>query len=259
MYTALAITHVAFEGLGSLGRTLKRADFNIEVIDACTQNLREIDSLAPDLLIVMGGPIGVYDHDDYPFIQAEIDLLRSRLVAKLPTLGICLGAQLIAAALGAKVYPGEHGKEIGWAPIHRVSDSMIPDWFMPLLNPDIRVLHWHGDTYDLPQEAVHLAGTPHYPNQAFTVGNYAVAFQFHPEVTVRGLENWYVGHAFELAHECIEIRQLREDSHCFGPLLETAAQHVWQQWLDHVFKPTRYTHGNMVKVIDPWISTDGFG
>ena len=122
---ALAIIHVAFEDLGSLGIELTHAGFDIEVVDACTANLRAINALDPDLMVVLGGPVGVYERDAYPFIEVEIDLLRSRLAAKRPTLGICLGAQLMAAALGARVYPGMNGKELGWAPVHIGSDLSV--------------------------------------------------------------------------------------------------------------------------------------
>jgi GMP synthase (glutamine-hydrolysing) len=241
MRTALAITHVAFEDLGSLGTELTHAGFNIEVIDACTANLRAINALAPDLMVVLGGPIGVYERDAYPFIEVEFDLLRSRLAAKRPTLGICLGAQLMAAALGARVYPGTHGKELGWAPVYVSSDLNAPPWFRALLSPELRVLHWHGDTFDLPAGATHLARTAHYANQGFVVGNYALALQFHLEVTVQGLERWYVGHANELAQARICVRQLREESRTFGPELETVASRVWRQWLDLASKPSRTT------------------
>jgi GMP synthase (glutamine-hydrolysing) len=235
----LTIIHVAFEDLGSLGIELAHAGFDIEVIDACTANLRAINALDPDLMVVLGGPVGVYERDAYPFIEVEIDLLRSRLAAKRPTLGICLGAQLMAAALGARVYPGMHGKELGWAPVQVGSDLSVPPWFGALLSPELRVLHWHGDTFDLPAGATHLAGTAHYANQGFVVGNYALALQFHLEVTVQGLERWYVGHASELAQAGISVRQLREESRTFGPKLETVASQVWRKWLDHVSNPQK--------------------
>jgi GMP synthase (glutamine-hydrolysing) len=234
MRTALAITHVAFEDLGSLGIELLQAGFNIQLIDACTVNLRAIDTLNPELVIVLGGPIGIYERDAYPFLEAEILLLRSRLAAKRSTLGICLGAQLMAAALGARVYPGSYGKELGWAPIHSDSGCSLPPWFGALLNPELRVLHWHGDTFDLPSGVRRLAGTARYANQAFSVEEYALALQFHPEVTVQGLERWYVGHACELAQAGICVRQLRAESHTFGPALETAARQFWRQWLHFV-------------------------
>jgi GMP synthase (glutamine-hydrolysing) len=237
MRTALAITHVAFEDLGSLGDVLTKAGFLVETIDACTANLETIDACAPDLLIVLGGPIGVYDADAYPFIQSEIKLLKTRLAAKLPTLGICLGAQLMAAALNAKVYPGAHGKELGWTPI-RAGSASSPSWFASLLAAELHVLHWHGDTFDLPAAAVHLAGTSCYPNQAFMLGSHALALQFHPEVTVQGLECWYVGHACELSSAGIDVSRLREDSHRFGPDLEHAAHGFWEQWLDYALPDT---------------------
>jgi GMP synthase (glutamine-hydrolysing) len=235
MRTVLAITHVAFEDLGSFGIELTHSGFNIEIIDACTTDIGSIDSLGADLLVVLGGPISVYDRDDYPFINAEVELLSSRLAAQRPTLGICLGAQLMAAALGARVYPGSRGKELGWAPIQAPPDGSTPPWFGPLLSPGLRVLHWHGDTFDLPDGAERLAETADYANQAFVVGRFALALQFHPEVTVRGLERWYVGHATELAQAGIRVHDLREASRTFGPELEIVGRHFWRQWLDQLF------------------------
>jgi GMP synthase (glutamine-hydrolysing) len=234
MLTILAITHVPFEDLGSLDIALTRAGFKSEVIDACTANLHVVDALDPDLMVVLGGPVGVYEREAYPFIELEIELLRARLAARRPTLGICLGAQLMATALGARVYPGTSGKELGWASVHSGSDLIVPTWFQTLLTPQLHVLHWHGDTFDLPAGATHLARTARYANQAFSFGSYALALQFHPEVTVQGLERWYVGHAHELAQAGFPVRRLREETRIFGPKLEAAAGKFWQQWLDHV-------------------------
>lgn len=234
MRKALALIHLAFEDLGSLGTELTRAGYTIDTVDACTADLRAIDPLTPDLLIILGGPIGVYEREAYPFLDAETDLIRSRLAEKLPTLGICLGAQLIAAAAGASVYPGSQGKEIGWASIQAGTDAIDHPFFSELLVPELRVLHWHGDTFDLPEDAHHLARTAAYPNQAFAIGQHALGLQFHPEVTAQNLERWYVGHACELAHAEIGIPQLREDSRVFAPQLETAAQRFWQGWLKSI-------------------------
>ncbi|RKP46210.1 glutamine amidotransferase [Pararobbsia silviterrae] len=235
MRRALAITHVAFEDLGSLEPALLEAGFDIESIDACTADLRAIDPEEADLLVVLGGPIGVYERETYPFIGPEIELIRERLAARLPTLGICLGAQLLAAALDAKVYPGTAGKEIGWAPVQAVPGVVAPPWFDSVLEPGLRVLHWHGDTFDLPDGATLLASTAQYRNQAFAVGDYALGLQFHPEVTAQRLERWLVGHASELAQARTDIHALRSQSHAFAPVLETAAQLLWQQWLTAAF------------------------
>lgn len=234
MRKALALVHLAFEDLGSLGTELTEAGYAIEVVDVSTADLHAIDSLAPDLLVILGGPIGVYEQGAYPFLPAEIDLIRLRLAAKLPTIGICLGAQLMAAAAGAAVYPGTRGKEIGWAPIHAAADTSLHPFFSELLSPDLHVLHWHGDTFDLPAGAHHLASTTLYANQAFAIGEHALGLQFHPEVTEQNLERWYVGHACELAHAQISVEQLRRDSSLFAPKLEAAAQRFWQRWLNGI-------------------------
>lgn len=235
MRRALAITHVAFEDLGSIEPELIDAGFDIEVIDACTADLRAIDPSEPDLLIVLGGPIGVYERETYPFIGPELALIGERLAARRPTLGICLGAQLLAAALGANVYPGTAGKEIGWSPVQAVPGVTAPPWFESVLEPGLRMLHWHGDTFDLPEGATLLASTEQYRNQAFAIGDYALGLQFHPEVTAQGLERWLVGHASELAAARVDTHTLRVQSHAFAPVLETAAQLLWQQWLTAAF------------------------
>lgn len=235
MRTALTINHVAYEDAGTLATELAELGFYSSIVDACTADLREIDPLSPDLLIVLGGAIGVYERDAYPFVDDEIALIRARLEAKRPTLGICLGAQLVAAALGAKVYPGSQGKEIGWAPVEAGKDAALYPAFVSLLAESRCFLHWHGDTFELPPHARHLAATPRYPNQAFAIENYALGLQFHPEVTARGLERWYVGNACELANAKIDVARLREESRRFAPQLEVAARRFWRAWLDETF------------------------
>lgn len=231
MLKATAITHVAFEGLGSLEPQLRRAGYTIDMVDACTADLRSAVIEESDLLIVLGGPIGVYECESYPFLKAELDLLRSRLARKRPTFGICLGAQLIAAAAGADVYPGSQGREIGWGTIHAGPAVAECPGFERFLDPGLRVLHWHGDTFDLPANSFHLAGTDAYPNQAFVIERHTLALQFHPEVTARGLERWYVGHAVELGKAGIYVPQLRQQSETFAAPLEEVAQHFWKEWL----------------------------
>ncbi len=118
---AVVFSHLPFEDLGSLQPALEQRGFAIQTIDVATARFPLPETERCDLLIVMGGPIGVYDSGDYPFLTGEIDALRQRLAARKPTLGICLGAQLMAAALGARVYHGDRGAEIGWFPI-------LPAW-----------------------------------------------------------------------------------------------------------------------------------
>lgn len=231
---AVVLSHLPFEDPGSLEPELVQRGFSIETVDAPTARFPVQQLQDADLLVVLGGPIGVYDAEDYPFLTAEIDALRQRLTARKPTLGICLGAQLMAAALGARVYPGDRGSEIGWFPLLPVAGSRAPEWFAPLLSRNLALLHWHGDTFNLPEGAQHLAQTKRYENQAFALGDYALALQFHPEVTELGLERWYVGHTCELHAKGISVRQLRADTHRNAPLLEKPAAEFWRLWLDHI-------------------------
>ncbi|MGC3963640.1 MAG: glutamine amidotransferase [Rhodocyclaceae bacterium] len=235
MKTALAITHVAFEDLGSLASVLEQSGFLIEYVDATTADLKTIDPRAPDLLIVLGGPIGVYEATLYPFLVDEIELVRQRLAHRLPTLGICLGSQLMAAALGARVHAGGNGKEIGWFPVFAAQDASADNPLQPLFGSDLKVLHWHGDTFELPADARLLASSAQYPHQAFAIGDHALALQFHPEAQALALERWYVGHACELAHAGIEVPGLRAQSLIEAPKLERQATLLWQSWLARVF------------------------
>jgi GMP synthase (glutamine-hydrolysing) len=232
---ALVFSHVPFEDLGSLEPELIRRGFSIRTVDVATARFPIPAAQDCDLLIVMGGPIGVCDSAGYPFLTAEIESIRQRLAARKPTLGICLGAQLMAAALGARVYPGSKGPEIGWFPIyHPASSEPVPTWFAPLLSDGLALFHWHGDTFDLPAGARLLARSDLYANQAFAVGDYGLALQFHPEVTASGLERWYVGHACELHQKRISVAQLRADAHTHAPALLTAATQFFQLWLDYI-------------------------
>jgi GMP synthase (glutamine-hydrolysing) len=231
---ALVLSHVAFEDLGSLEAPLRERGFEIESVLAAEARFPLTQVGSCDLLIVLGGPIGVYDQRDYPFLKDEIDLISQRLAARKPILGVCLGAQMMAAALGARVYPGQQGAEIGWFPLQAAPDSETPAWFAPLLVDGLSVFHWHGDTFDLPPGARHLAKSERYENQAFTLGNFALGLQFHPEVSAAGLESWYVGHACELHHAGIAAADLRCAAQQYAGKLEEAAGRFWRLWLDSV-------------------------
>ncbi|MCX7724572.1 MAG: type 1 glutamine amidotransferase [Thermodesulfovibrio sp.] len=149
-------------------------------------------------LIVMGGPMGVYEMEDYPHLRVVSRLIREGINRNLKLLGICLGAQLIAYALGARVYKG-HCKEIGWYDIELTADGLRDPVMLSLAkHPFVgdvwrkfKVFHWHGDTFELPYGAVHLAKSSMYENQAFRYKDNVYAFQFHIEVTKELLSEWF--------------------------------------------------------------------
>lgn len=236
MKQATIIRHLAFEDLGSLEAVLHQQDYEPRYLEAGVDDLSTLDPMSPDLLIILGGPIGVYDEQDYPFIADELRLLEQRLAADLPTLGICLGAQLMARALGAGVYPGGQ-KEIGWSPL-QLTNAGKQSPLVHLTAENTPVLHWHGDTFDLPTGATLLASTETYQNQAFAWGQAGLGLQFHPEVTKLGLERWFIGHACEInATPEVSVAQLRADTARYAEALTAQATRVWSDWLALVQRP----------------------
>jgi GMP synthase (glutamine-hydrolysing) len=226
MKTALALRHVHFEHLGALEPALREAGYDVRYLEAPTAAL---EGLSPDLLIVLGGPISVNDVAEYPFLAAEQALVTQQLERSKPLLGICLGAQMMARALGARVY-SMGKKEIGWSqlqPTELGARSALRHLFMP----GLEVLHFHGETFDLPEGAKCLASTPICRNQAFSVGNHALALQFHPEVTAEQLESWYVAHTVELSAVPIDVRELRRQSALKAPRLVEPLGRFISDWL----------------------------
>ena len=231
MRRALVIGHVAFEDLGTLAPALTEAGFAIRTLQAGVNLLPADEAMAAELLVVLGGPIGVYDEAAYPFLATEKTLIGERLRRRGVTLGICLGAQLMAAALGARVYPGSAGKEIGWSPLLPTVAGDACSELAPLFAPGVSVLHWHGDTFDLPTSATHLAASKRYAQQVFVYGDHGWGFQCHPEVRGRDLECWFIGHACELAQAGIDVNTLRAETQARAENLEQAAGRMWRDWL----------------------------
>jgi GMP synthase (glutamine-hydrolysing) len=175
---ALIVRHTPFEGAAGFRLPIEQAGYHFERINVYDPGFPTLDWLDPELVVVMGGPMGVYERDAHPWIDGEVTGLALRIAAGLPTIGVCLGSQMIAAALGCRVYPGPV-KEVGFAPVG-LSEAGLRSPLRHLA--DVPVLHWHGDTFDLPDGAEPLAATPAFANQAFRIGDTLLALQFHVEM-----------------------------------------------------------------------------
>lgn len=222
---ARVFRHLAFEDLGAFAAVLAQAGYEVRY---CEMGIDAPDDAGADLLIVLGGPIGAYEEALYPWLSDEIRVLAARIKQGAPTLGICLGAQLMARALGARVYPGP-AKEIGFAPLILPRDNLLSPF------GDLPVLHWHGDTFDLPHGAVNLASTPVCAQQAFSWGARALAFQFHPEAQPAGFERWLIGHAGEIAATPgISVPILRAQMQQHGTKAAARGAEIFARWLKTV-------------------------
>jgi GMP synthase (glutamine-hydrolysing) len=194
MKRALVLTHAEFEGPGRIAPLLEANGYELETCALWRGVSLPKDLERKDLLIIMGGPMGVGDLEraEFPFLQAEVELLRERIREDAPVLGVCLGAQLLAHAAGAAVFPMLRGAErlyeVGWAPIRLHVDCAAP--VLAGLPNEPVVLHWHGDTFDLPSGARRLASSERCENQAFQLGQRAFGLQFHCEVTSADIENF---------------------------------------------------------------------
>ncbi|AFS83245.1 type 1 glutamine amidotransferase [Candidatus Nitrosopumilus sediminis] len=180
MSNVLLIQNTRIEGSGYLGELLQKDGFEITSVNAKHEKLPDKDF---SLVVILGAPESA--NDDLPYLLAEQQLIRNSVEKDTPILGICLGSQLIAKTFGAKVYAGPK-KEIGFYNDLKTSGNSL--FFSGFKNP-FTVFHWHGDTFDLPQGAIQLASSEHYPNQAFQYKS-AVGLQFHLEVNEDMVNLW---------------------------------------------------------------------
>jgi GMP synthase-like glutamine amidotransferase len=233
---ALVLQHVAVEGPGTLASYLARRGWTLTTVALYEGACLPEDAQEYQAVIVMGGPMGVYDEAEYPFLRDEHRFLTRVLEQGVPLLGICLGSQLLAKALGARVYRNPH-KEIGWYTVDLTPAGAADPLFAGLTSP-IPVFQWHGDAFDIPTGATPLASSPLCTHQAFRYGDRVYGLLFHLELTPDMIYSWMAAFHDELAsvqgtidparivaempHRCVEYQRIGR--RVFANLVE----HVWE-------------------------------
>jgi GMP synthase (glutamine-hydrolysing) len=217
MRKLLVFQHVGHEILGTLNPLLKRAGFRIRYV-----NFGRHPDAQPSLdgyhgLVVLGGPMSVYEDHWFPHLTTEMKLIEDAMQRNLPVLGICLGAQLIAKTLGADVYRNKQ-KEIGWYDLYITPEAH--ESILISLSPTEKVFQWHGDTFDIPAGAVHLAASPLCVNQAFRYGERVYGLQFHLEVDEAMILRWL--NVPENRHEIAKLHNGKDPDQIHG----ATARHI---------------------------------
>ena len=210
---ALVIRHMYSGSLFTIEESFRERGIDFTYAEGFSTDLSKIDPLAPDILVVLGGAMGVYERHLYPWLDIEIDIIQKRVAADKPYFGVCLGSQLLAASQGCDVYKGKNGREYGFLPVQVTEEGQQS----PIRHFDeskTRVLHMHGDTFDLPANATLLASSALYKNQAYQIGKNCFAVQFHPEFNRIGLEN-------TLVEDCgnVDVVQMRKDGDAYLPTM----------------------------------------
>ena len=229
MKRALIIRHVPYEGVAGYREPIEAAGYHVDRIDVANPAFPTLDLREPDLLIMMGGPMGVYETAKYPWIACQMRRLALRLEADRPTLGVCFGAQMMAAALGGQVYAGP-SKEVGF---HAVSvHDHAKD--SPLRHIEgVPVLHWHGDTFTRPANVEMLAASHVYDHQAFRRGRNILGLQFHAEM---GLDPRFDAWIEQWPESVTEAggteKDLRAAHAELGPGAVAAGQAMIAEWLE---------------------------
>lgn len=225
MSRALILRHVDVEGPGRIASALAEAGISSEVV-ATGRGEALPDDLTPfSALVVMGGPMGVYEEDTHPFLREERRLIREALAKEIPTLGVCLGSQLLAAALGAEVRPSG-GWELGFHDV-RLREGAARDPLFREVPATFAPLHWHGDVFDLPEGAISLASSQQTEHQAFRYGDFAWGLLFHLEATAEHVRAMANAFPHDVHRANLEPSRLLAMAEASEAALDAIASHVF--------------------------------
>lgn len=228
LMSVLILKNVKTEGPGTIEDFLREADIHYKIVELETETISETNNF--DTLVMMGGPMSVNESDIYTYISKEEELTREFIKKGRKVLGICLGAQIMAKALGANVYKGTE-PEIGWYDIE-LTEAGLRDCLMKKLaiHPKagdfwkgFKVFHWHGETFDIPAGSSELAKSNLYQNQAFRYGDNAYAFQFHIEVTKKMVYDWF-------KNEQVDLSKIKADTETFYEIYNGRAVNFYKEF-----------------------------
>jgi GMP synthase (glutamine-hydrolysing) len=231
---AAVLRHAETVGLGNFAPVLKSRGYEVEIVDMFVGDGAEkvAEALSrvaeAELLIVLGSTAGVYEADRHPFIAPEVAFVRERLTAERPILGVCFGAQVIAAALGEQVRPGGT-PEVGYHAVTPTAAGLDSPVRHVASTP---MAQWHGDTFDLPAAATLLASSAAYRNQAFGIGEWLLAVQFHPELTDAMHEEWLGADAAYLERHGFDAEELRAARERHGAAMQRSSARLLGEYLD---------------------------
>jgi GMP synthase (glutamine-hydrolysing) len=238
MEEVLVFQHDPFEDLGFFGEVLEKQGADYRVLHLFHGEMPEEEWKNVRALIVLGGPMGVEEEEGFPFLRWEKRIIRAAIDESVPVLGICLGAQLIATALGTPVFRGSV-REIGWSPITITPHGQV-DSLLGYLPEIATVFQWHGNGFELPPGAVRLASSAHYGTQAFRLGKTIYGLQFHLEVTPRMIERWIEERSEDLAlvpHVLPE--KILADTQSYAPALKYYGERFISEFVRRVSRSRR--------------------
>ena len=235
----LVLQHIACEPPGTYEDVLRDRGAKIVRVEL-DEGEQLPDSREIDAIVCMGGPMSATDDASLPWLAKEKTFIAAAVEQGTPLWGVCLGVQLLAASLGARVYPGP-APEVGVLPVE-LTNAARTDPVFSVLPRELLTLQWHGDTFDLPEGAVRLAGSSAYPNQAFRVGESAYGVQFHVEVSPDLAREWAEVREYEAALERVlgpgALDDLIRSVETYAEAMRHHATRLFERWLDHAVTPS---------------------